>query len=264
MNIIKRIGALAAAVALSIGGLTISASAAQAAGSDSPTPYTVTATGVQLPEGDTFRANGHINWRTTLGSGGMHFDPNNGHPGGAFIGQSFFPITLAPGECITWVQISHYNEHFGEGGQAPVCAPDEEQPPVKPGKPDPVTGSETRVLDPECVTPLDGTASVVTEGRSWSEGWAWDEAGWQWVPTERVYTDWVPVGSELVELVECAAPVPPTPTEPPAPDAPAAPPETPELAVTGGEHGLGAVLAGAGLLALAGAALVGARLRLKR
>ena len=260
MNIIKKIGALAAAVALSIGGLTISASAAQAAGSDGPTPYTVTATGVQLPEGDTFRAHGHINWRTTLGSGGMHFDPNNGHPGGAFIGQSFFPITLAPGECITWVQISHYNEHFGEGGQAPVCAPKDE-PPVKPGEPDPVTGSETRALDPECVTPLDGTASVVTEGRSWSEGWAWDEAGWQWVPTERVYTDWAPLSSALVQLAECAAPVPPTPTEPPAQDAPAAPPETPELAATGGQDGLGAVLAGAGLLGAGALTLLIRRMR---
>ena len=259
----KKIGALAAALALSIGSLS-NATAAHAGGSDSPTPYTVTVTGVQLPDGDSFRAHGHINWRTTLGSGGMHFDPNNGHPGGAFIGQSFFPITLAPGECITWVQISHYNEHFGEGGQAPVCAPDEEQPPVKPGKPDPVTGSETRALDPECVIPLDGTASVVTEGRSWSEGWAWDEAGWQWVPTERVYTDWVPVGNELVELAECAAPVPPTPTEPPAPDVPAAPPEMPELAVTGGEHGLGAVLAGAGLLGAGALTLLIRRMRAAR
>lgn len=113
---------LGLALVIATGALFVAPSGAFAAGSDDPTPYTVSETGVQLPAGDTFQANGHINWRTTAGSGGMHFDPNNGHPGGAYIGQSFFPITLAPGECITWVQISHYNEHFGEGGQAPVCA----------------------------------------------------------------------------------------------------------------------------------------------
>lgn len=259
----KKIGALAAALALSIGSLSI-ATAAHAGGSDSPTPYTVTVTGVQLPDGDSFRAHGHINWRTTLGSGGMHFDPNNGHPGGAFIGQSFFPIELAPGECITWVQISHYNEHFGEGGQAPVCAPEEEQPPVKPEQPKPVVGSETRASDPECVTPLDGTALVVTEGRDWSEGWAWSEASAEWVPTERVYTDWVVLSSDLVELDECATPIPPTPTEPPATERPATPPSAPELAATGSQHALMLWVAGAGLLALAGAVLAAARVRAKR
>ena len=93
------------------------------AGSDSPTPYTVTAEGITLPAGTVFPAHGHVNWRTTSSSGGIHFDPNNNQPGGAYIGASFLPITLAPGECITWVQISLFDQHYGEGGQDPICKP---------------------------------------------------------------------------------------------------------------------------------------------
>lgn len=119
--------ALLAAVALVLGMLG-AASAAHAAGSDAPTPYTVTAEGLTLPEGVTFPAHGHVNWRTTWAQHGVHFDPNNNQPGGAYIGESFLAWNLEPGECIVWVQVSMYNEHFGEGGQAPVCAPAEEQP----------------------------------------------------------------------------------------------------------------------------------------
>lgn len=95
--------------------------------SDSPVPYTVAPTGVTLPAGQTFPAHGHINIKITTADGtyirsvNMHFDPNNNQPGGAYIGQSFFPVSLAEGECIGWVQIHGYNEHFGEGGQSPVC-----------------------------------------------------------------------------------------------------------------------------------------------
>ena len=35
------------------------------AGSDSPTPYTVTAAGLTLPTGTTFEEQGHINYRVT-------------------------------------------------------------------------------------------------------------------------------------------------------------------------------------------------------
>lgn len=95
-------------------------------GSDSPTPYTVTAEGVTLPEGVVFPAHGHMNWKTSWAQHGIHFDPNNGHPGAVYIGQSFIPFNLEPGECVTWVQISMYNEHFGEGGQEPICKPKDE------------------------------------------------------------------------------------------------------------------------------------------
>lgn len=117
----KTILAVFAAIAVVFGGVVAVPAAANAENSDSPTTYSVTPTGVYLADGDVFQAHGHINWKTNRTSGGMHFDPNNGHPGGEFIGKSYFPIALSPGECITWVQISHHNAHFGEGGQKPVC-----------------------------------------------------------------------------------------------------------------------------------------------
>lgn len=103
---------------------------ANAAGSDAPIPYSVDSEGVTLPDGVFFPAHGHVNWRTTLGVGGVHFDPNNDQPGGAYIGKAFVPIPLTPGECIVWVQVSMYSGHFGEGGQEPICKPVIEEPTV--------------------------------------------------------------------------------------------------------------------------------------
>lgn len=90
-------------------------------------PYTVSTDGVTLNKG-TFKKHGHVNWKVTgvdgkQRPGGIHFDPNNGHPGGQYIGKNFVPITLAPGECITWVQVDGYNDHLGEGKhKVKVCA----------------------------------------------------------------------------------------------------------------------------------------------
>src|SRR5690606_31592270 len=94
--------------------------------SDSPPPYTVDRHGITLPAGDTFPAHGHVNikWTDPDGSAGIHFDPNNGHPGGKWIGKNFIPwsaFSVPKKACITWVQIDGYNQHFGEGGQEPVC-----------------------------------------------------------------------------------------------------------------------------------------------
>ncbi len=114
------------------------------AGSDSPTPYTVTAEGITLPAGVTFPAHGHVNWRTSWAQHGIHFDPNNGQPGGKYIGESFIPFNLEPGECVTWIQVSLFDEHFGEGGQDPICRELEPTPepsstptPTLPPKPSP-------------------------------------------------------------------------------------------------------------------------------
>ncbi len=106
---------------LALGALCIPG-APSASGAEAP-PYAVTPDGVTLTDGGTFPAHGHVNWQTNLRSGGTHFDPNNGQPGGAFIGQTFFPIALQPGECITWVQYSETGYHYGENGEPPVCAP---------------------------------------------------------------------------------------------------------------------------------------------
>lgn len=109
--------------------------AAHAGGSDSPTPYAVTSAGITLPEGDTFPAHGHVNLTTSQGGKGLHFDPNNGHPGGAWIGQSFIPWSafgLTTCDTVSWVQIHGYNEHYGEGGQPAVTVGDcAEEPPAE-------------------------------------------------------------------------------------------------------------------------------------
>src|SRR5690606_3701692 len=121
--------------------LIAGASVAFAGGSDGPTPYTVDRHGITLPSGDTFRAHGHVNirWTSPDGKAGIHFDPNNGHPGGAWIGERFIPWSafgVPKKACVTWVQISHYNQHFGEGGQSPVCLGKKPKPDPTPS-PDP-------------------------------------------------------------------------------------------------------------------------------
>ncbi|WP_456845331.1 hypothetical protein [Cellulomonas sp. P5_C6] len=156
--------------ALLTAALVLLPTAAHAAGSDDPTPYTVTATGLQLPAGTTFEENGHINYKVTQldGGGEKSFNVhqavphNNQWPQARYVGQSYYPWTDHPqfaasfpgGYCITWVQVSLYNEHFGEGGQAPVCTPTD---PVVPTDPtDPVTPVDpTDPTDP--VTPVDPT-----------------------------------------------------------------------------------------------------------
>lgn len=109
---------------------------ASATGSDSPTPYTVDANGVTLPTGDTFPDGGHVNIKYTVNGGpvqekGIHFESLNNQPSGQWIGKSNLPwsaFELSGQFCVTWVQVSLYNEHFGEGGQQPFCAGDDEEP----------------------------------------------------------------------------------------------------------------------------------------
>ncbi len=159
----RLLGATALAAAL-----ILVPSAAHAAGSDSPTPYTVTAQTLTLPAGTTFEANGHINYRVTQldGTGEKSFNvhesvPHNGQwPQARYVGTSVYTWTDHPsfaasfpdGYCITWVQVSLYNEHFGEGGQAPVCTttpvvdPDPTTPVVDPT--DPVVDPTDPVVDP--------------------------------------------------------------------------------------------------------------------
>jgi len=125
VHILKKILALFAAFIIATMGLS---APAFAAGSDGPTPYTVDANGVTLPSGETFKAHGHVNIKYKVGnteySKGIHFDPNNNQPGGAWIGKSNIPwsaFAVPANGCVTWVQVHGYNEHFGEGGQTPVC-----------------------------------------------------------------------------------------------------------------------------------------------
>ena len=174
----KKLLALATSVLLGLGLAVVGSSAAYAGGSDSPTPYTVTVDGIQLPDGVSFRDNGHVNIKTNLGNAGIHFESRNwpaDHPKTFYIGKNFLPWDAFGFDktklCVSWVQIDFYAEHFGEGGQAPVgmgC----EQPPVDqceakwqnndpeqdcfngPEKPKPLSGEETRTGDPVCVIPV--------------------------------------------------------------------------------------------------------------
>lgn len=132
----KKLLALATSVLLGLGLAVVGSSTAYAGGSDSPTPYTVTVDGIQLPDGVSFRDNGHVNIKTNLGNAGIHFESQNwpaDHPKTFYIGENFLPWDAFGFDkaklCVSWVQIDFYNEHVGEGGQSPVgmgC----EQPPV--------------------------------------------------------------------------------------------------------------------------------------
>jgi len=107
------------AVLVGVGALV--ASSARAASHD-PTPYTVGRDGLSFPS--PLQAHSHINVRTADGvTHGLHMDPNNGHPGASWVGRSFVPwaaFGITDG-CVVWVQWSGASEHFGEGGQEPVC-----------------------------------------------------------------------------------------------------------------------------------------------
>lgn len=152
--------------------LVMSASPALAGGSDDPTPYDVLPGGLQLPEGDTFPDHGHVNVRYTVDAvehgAGIHFESLNGRPSGRFIGESFLPWSALVPEgdyCITWVQVGHYNEHFGEGGQEPVCtdgstpvtppAPDVPAEPERPAQPEEPAGPGAPDEPAEAVPPTD-------------------------------------------------------------------------------------------------------------
>lgn len=153
--------------------------------------FIVTPYGVQLPEGQTFPEHGHVNIKITTLDGeyirdaGIHFDPNNSHPGAEFIGQSFYPITLGDGECISWTQVHGWDYHFGENGEAPICLPvDEEEEPVieEPEAPvrevpEPVespTPSAPTFQPDECGEPIAQTFVNHTEGVSYY--WDYDGA----------------------------------------------------------------------------------------
>src|SRR5699024_10942126 len=107
--------ALATLTAALVAAVVVSGPAV-AGGSDSVTPYTVTAAGIEFPT--PLVAHGHVNVRLVDGTArGLHFDPNNGHPGAAWIGATFLPWSALgiTGGCIAWVQWSDTNEHYGEG-----------------------------------------------------------------------------------------------------------------------------------------------------
>ncbi|GAA3798959.1 hypothetical protein [Cellulomonas soli] len=143
-----------AAATLTVLALLTSATSATAGGSDDPTPYTVTSSELELPAGDTFGEHDHVNvaYTTAFGTGSANLHTGiPGSPGADVIGQgevSWSRIGVPTGACITWVQVSGFNEHFGEGGQSPVCTTRPVVP--KPGTPTPTapTAPATPVATP--------------------------------------------------------------------------------------------------------------------
>jgi hypothetical protein len=127
--------------ALVLGGLALAgpAAATPQGGSDAPVPYTVAPDGLTLPDGATFQDGGHVNVRYTVDgveSGtGIHFETLNDQPSGRYVGESFLPWSELIDEasyCVSWVQVSQFDEHFGEGGQEPVCTDDQAAPSATP------------------------------------------------------------------------------------------------------------------------------------
>ncbi|MFE5293204.1 LPXTG cell wall anchor domain-containing protein [Isoptericola sp. NPDC056618] len=152
--------------------LLISAGPAAAGGSDDEPPYQVTADGLTLPAGDAFRDGGHVNIRyTTPEAGeqgaGIHFETLNQRPSGAYVGKQFLPWSALLGEvpaelCITWVQVEGYNEHFGEGGQEPVCAPTTGAVPEPSGSPEASAPPVETPTTPDAEEPALETSSPTT------------------------------------------------------------------------------------------------------
>lgn len=233
--------------------------------SDSPVIYDISPEGITLPDGYSFHAHGHINYKvvtldgTYLRTENMHFDPNNGHPGGAYIGQTFFPFNLAEGECVSWVQLGHNkielnNPHFGEGGQEPVCKEPQPEPPI-------LNDPEFQWVTGESVIDCEGmTVTVVSHEEA--AGWYWGNDGEQhlgsFFPTGNTQEKSIPATAE-----EC--PAPPPEEENPVIDTPEYKPDPetqtvqdvsqPEqLAVTGGGLEWAALIVGAVFVA-AGLAL---------
>lgn len=153
--------------------------AAHAAGSDSPTPYTVDRTGIALPAGRTFQDNGHVNIRWTTGTGAVHFEgkcitrtdaecAGKRHDDAQYIGAAFIPWSaFGDPDCVTWVQISDFNEHYGEGGQPPVCLTTKEPTPCASSPtvtPSPsVTPSATPTSQPSSTTSPTAEPSTTPE-----------------------------------------------------------------------------------------------------
>lgn len=192
----------------------------------SPLPYTVAADGIQLQKGTTFPDNGHVNIRTNLGDRGVHFEAKcidrddaecagERHAVAQYIGKEFIPWgafgldkhTL----CVTWVQISMYNEHFGEGGEAPVghgCAPSPTPTPTETATPSP-TPTATPTPEPTpapTVTPTP-TPTATPEPTPTPEPTV--------TPTPSPEPSETPTPEVTPTPVPTTTPTPTTPTEPP-------------------------------------------------
>lgn len=237
--------ALVLLVAVVVGAVALAAAARAA--SDDATPYSVTPAGITFPE--PLAAHGHVNIRLVDGrTAGLHLDPNNGHPGARWIGTTFLPWSafgITDG-CIAWVQWSGADEHFGEGGQSPVCLDDTETTPC----PDP-TSTTTPTSPPSTQPSTSSTPSPTASPTAWPT-----EAPTPY-PTSQPSSTPRPTASPTSSPTSAPSPTstsvapsaspspaptvslaaPPAPTTPPTSPTPL-PPTGPELAATGVDLGL--------------------------
>ncbi len=120
------LGAAALTLAASAALLAATATGA-AAGSDAPTPYRVTGAGLELPAGHALAEHAHLNvlWTSATGAGATNVHLEG--PGTRWhdlVGAgsvTWDRLGLPTDACVRWVQVAGFDEHFGEGGQAPVC-----------------------------------------------------------------------------------------------------------------------------------------------
>ena len=72
-----------------------------------------------------------------------------------------------------------------------------------PGKPEQVRGEELLPETRECVDPANGTATLTTWKKTWTQDWAWSNATHTWEPQAVVYSDPIAVSTETVDAEEC-------------------------------------------------------------
>ena len=255
-NAVLTTTAATALTALTLVGAATSASA----GSDSPTPYRVTGTGLELPPGAVFQVHGHVNVVYTSAAGrasrNVHIE-GPGTPFGDIAGASTLTwdrIGLPPDACITWVQVAGYDEHFGEGGQADVCRTPLPQPPAPspapttPPAPTPGTSSAPTTAPPPAPT-VDVSAAPTPVAPAAPTPTPVAAAAPAPAPTP------TPTPTERSEVLPAAADTPP-----PAAPAPSGAPERADvLAATGTRTG--ALLGGAAAALTLGAGLLLGRRR---
>jgi LPXTG-motif cell wall-anchored protein len=166
----RRTALLTVTTATAVTALTLVAAATSAsAGSDSPTPYRVTSTGIELPAGDVFEVHGHVNVAYTSATGrasrNVHIE-GPGTPYADLAGTSTLTwdrAGLPADACVTWVQVAGYDEHHGEGGQGAVCRTTVAPPPVAPPVTPPSTPEPTpAVTPPPATTPTPAAPTPVS------------------------------------------------------------------------------------------------------
>ncbi len=163
------LGAAALTLAASAALLAATATGA-AAGSDAPTPYRVTGAGLELPAGHALAEHAHLNvlWTSATGAGATNVHLEG--PGTRWhdlVGAgsvTWDRLGLPTDACVRWVQVAGFDEHFGEGGQAPVCRTAAPAPAVPAPAPQPAVPAPTPapVAPAPAAPPADAAAPTPT------------------------------------------------------------------------------------------------------